>query len=62
MSKKNFSRFLNRTTENFIWLEEQQLSFHKDINYSEPVEFMKLAPPEEEIKQFLVDKALDISL
>ncbi|MBW6534568.1 MAG: nucleotidyl transferase AbiEii/AbiGii toxin family protein [Mariniphaga sp.] len=43
-------------------LFRQQLSFHKDIDYSEPVEFLIFAPPEEEIKQFLVDKALDISL
>jgi hypothetical protein len=43
-------------------LEKKQLSFHKDIDYSEPVEFLISVPPEEEIKQFLVDKALDISL
>lgn len=43
-------------------LFRQQLSFHKDIDYSEPVEFLVAAPPEEEIRQFLVDKALDISL
>jgi hypothetical protein len=43
-------------------LFRQQLSFHKDIDYSEPVEFLISVPPEEEIKQFLVDKALDISL
>lgn len=42
-------------------LFRQQLSFHKDIDYSEPVEFLVATPPEEEIKQFLVDKALDIS-
>ena len=39
-----------------------QLSYFKDIDYSEPVEFLIPAPTEEEIKQFLVDKALDISL
>ncbi|MGC9352689.1 MAG: nucleotidyl transferase AbiEii/AbiGii toxin family protein [Mariniphaga sp.] len=39
-----------------------QLSYFKDIDYSEPVEFLVAAPPEEEIRQFLVDKALDISL
>lgn len=43
-------------------LFRQQLSFHKDIDYSEPVEFLTTTPPEKEIKQFLVDKALDISL
>lgn len=39
-----------------------QLSYYIDIDYSEPVEFLTSAPTEEEIKQFLVDKALDISL
>ncbi len=43
-------------------LFRQQLSFHKDIDYSEPVEFLVDAPSEEEIRQFLVDRALDISL
>jgi hypothetical protein len=43
-------------------LFRQQLAFHADINYSEPVEFVVPAPSEKEIKQFLIDKALDISL
>lgn len=43
-------------------LFRQQLSFHKDIDYSEPVEFLVSVPDGEEIKQFLVDTALDISL
>jgi hypothetical protein len=41
-------------------LFRQQLAFHSDINYSEPIEFLVPAPSENEIKQFLIDKALDI--
>jgi hypothetical protein len=38
-----------------------QLSFHKDINYSEPVEYMPgFEVPEQEIKEFLIDKSLQI--
>jgi hypothetical protein len=43
-------------------LFREQLAFHKDIDYSEPVEFLVPAPSEEEIKQFLIDKAIDINL
>jgi hypothetical protein len=43
-------------------LFRQQLAFHDDISYAEPVEFIIPAPSEDEIKQFLIDKALDISL
>jgi hypothetical protein len=41
-------------------LFRQQLAFHKDINYSEEVEF--LCPPvsDAEIKDFLINKATDI--
>jgi len=39
-----------------------QLSYFDDINYSEPVEFLLPAPPENEIKQFLIEKAIDIIL
>ena len=41
-------------------LFRQQLAFHADINYAEPVEFIVAAPTEEEIKAFLIDKALEI--
>jgi hypothetical protein len=41
-------------------LFRQQLAFHTDINYSEPIEFLVSAPLEEEIKQFLIEKAIDI--
>ena len=41
-------------------LFRQQLAFHADINYSEPVEYLVSAPSEVEIKQFLIDKAIEI--
>ena len=41
-------------------LTQRRSEFHKDIDYSEPVEFLVPAPPENEIRQFLIDKALDI--
>ena len=37
-----------------------QLSYFADINYSEPVEYLVSAPSEDEIKQFLIDKAVEI--
>jgi hypothetical protein len=39
-------------------LKEEQ--FFADINYSEPVEYLVQAPSEEEIKQFLIDRAIEI--
>jgi hypothetical protein len=36
-----------------------QLSYFQDINYIEAVEYMVPVPSEDEIKQFLIDKALD---
>jgi len=41
-------------------LFRQQLAFHKDIDYAEPVEFIVTAVPEDEIKEFLIDKATDL--
>ena len=41
-------------------LFRQQLAFHADINYSEPIKFLVPAPSDEEIKQFLIDKAIEI--
>ena len=37
-----------------------QLSYFDDIDYSEPIEFLVTPIPEEEIKTFLIDKAIDI--
>jgi len=41
-------------------LFRQQLAFHKDIDYSEAVEYLVHPVPKEEIKSFLIDKATDI--
>jgi len=39
-----------------------QISYFDDINYSEPIEFLVPVPSEEQIKQFLIDKAIDINI
>jgi len=41
-------------------LLRQQLAFHKEIDYTEPVEFLVPAVPDKEIKEFLIDKATDM--
>ena len=41
-------------------LFRQQLAFSKDIDYSEPVEFPVQPVPDDEIKNFLIDRATDI--
>lgn len=41
-------------------LFREQLAFHKDIDYTEPVEFIMTAVPNDEIREFLIDKATDI--
>jgi hypothetical protein len=41
-------------------LFRSQLTFHKDIDFSEPIEFMAgFETKEQEIKNFLIDKALE---
>jgi hypothetical protein len=41
-------------------LFRSQLAFHKDINYSEPVEYLDgFAVQDEEIKTFLIEKSLE---
>ena len=37
-----------------------QLAFHKDIDYSEPIEYIVSPIPENEIKEFLITKTVDI--
>jgi hypothetical protein len=37
-----------------------QLCFFKDIDYSEPIEFLTEAPSKGDIQQFLIDKAIDL--
>ena len=39
-----------------------QLSFFKDIDYSEPIDYLVSPVPEEEIKEFLINVATDIDL
>jgi len=39
-----------------------QISYFSDIIYSDPVEYLVQEPSEEEIKGFLIDKALDLGL
>jgi len=41
-------------------LFREQLAFHKDINYSEPIEYLVPVPSDEEIRQFLIDRAIDL--
>lgn len=39
-------------------LFRQQLAYHEDIDFSEPVDFIEKEIPEKEIKEFLVEKAI----
>lgn len=41
-------------------LFRQQLAFHKDIDYTEPVEFLVEPVPDKVIRAFLIDVAIDI--
>jgi len=41
-------------------LFREQLAFHKDIDYSEPVEYLVRPVPDDEIKKFLMNTAIDI--
>ena len=40
-------------------LFREQLAFHKDIDFSEPVEYLISSASEKDIKDFLTDKAID---
>jgi hypothetical protein len=39
-----------------------QLAYFEDIDHSEPIEYLVPAVPEDEIKEFLIDKATEIDL
>jgi hypothetical protein len=41
-------------------LFQSQLSFFTDIDYSESVEFLAPPVPEDEIREFLIEKAIDL--
>jgi hypothetical protein len=51
------SIFSNQFSEKLF---RQQLAFHKDIDYTEEVEYISQPVEKEEIKEFLIDKAIDI--
>ena len=53
---KNFGQLFSEK------LFREQVAFHKDIDYSEPVEYLVPVPTEDEIRQFLIDKALDFEI
>lgn len=38
----------------------EQLAFHNDIDYTEPVDYLSASITEDEIKNFLIEKAIDI--
>jgi len=50
---KNFGQFYSEK------LFREQLAFHKDINYSEPVEYLIDPPSGDEIRLFLIEKSVD---
>jgi hypothetical protein len=54
-AEKNFGELYSEK------LFRQQLAFHKDIDYSEQVEYLVPSPSEAEIKQFLIDVATDLN-
>ena len=39
-----------------------QLAYFNDIDHSDPIDYLVPAVPEDEIKNFLIDKATDIDL
>jgi hypothetical protein len=41
-------------------LFREQLSFHKDIDYSETVDYIEDEVPENEIREYLIEKAVEI--
>jgi len=58
ISKEAESNFPSQFSEKLF---REQLAFHNDIDYSEPVEYLGPSIPEEEIKDFLISKALEIN-
>jgi hypothetical protein len=41
-------------------LFREQLAFHKDIDYSETVDYIEDEVPENEIREYLIEKAVEI--
>ena len=55
--EESYTIFGNQFSEkNF----REQLAFHKDIDYTEAVEYIGIQPKYNEIKNFLIDKATDV--
>ena len=51
------NNFPNQYSEKLF---REQLAFHKDIDFSEPIEYLGTPVPENEIKKFLTEKAIDL--
>ena len=51
------NNFPNQYSEKLF---REQLAFHKDIDFSEPIEYLGTLVPENEIKEFLTEKAIDL--
>ena len=57
ISKEGMALFTGQFSEKLF---REQLAFHKDIDYSEPIEYLGTPIPENEIREFLVEKAIDL--
>jgi len=57
ISKEAETNFPSQFSEKLF---REQLAFHKDIDYSENIDFIGPAVAENEIKEFLIDKATDL--
>ena len=57
ISEEALKIFPNQFSEKLF---REQLTFHKDIDKTEPVEFLSPEIPETQIKEFLIDKAIDL--
>ncbi len=59
ISKEAEINFGNQFSEKLF---REQLAFHKDIDYSESIEYLVPEVSKNEIKDFLIDKATDIEI
>ena len=59
ISKKAIEIYDQLFSEKFF---RAQLSYFNDIDYSEPIEYIVPAVSEDEIKEFLIDKAIAIDI
>jgi hypothetical protein len=56
ISRKAYELFPSQFNEKLF---REQLAFHKDIDYSEPIEYLILPLNENEVREFLIEKAID---